>query len=407
VGGRGLLTLRVLSQDKKGRPMRKLWLTGGVAALIVAGVAVVVVSRAKSGSDDDDKKKNEVALEFTQQEVVRPQEVALPIRIEFSGPLVAPRTAIVRAKAAGTLVALNVAEGTRVRAGQPLGAIDLSDLQTRVTDRSAAVDAAQAAFTEADRQHQANISLAAQKFISPTALQSSQARLDSASANLRSAQAQLATTRIGMREANLVAPISGVVAKRNVVPGEKLSLEQPILSIVDLGELELAGAVGTHEVSRLAPGMAVEVRVEGVDKPLAGRIARIAPAAEAGTRSIGVTVALANPDEKLRAGQYALARVVLPDSATRLTLPELAIVKGSGQDQVWVLDNGALARRSVTTGRRDEAQGLVEVTTGVTSTTQVVSTRFDNLREGRKAVVVARVVPVASASQAASSAPRQ
>jgi membrane fusion protein, multidrug efflux system len=386
--------------------MRKLWLTGGVAALIVAGVAVVVVSRAKSGSDTDDK-KIEVALEFTQQEVVRPQEVALPIRIEFSGPLVAPRTAVVRAKAAGTLVSLNVAEGSRVRAGQPLGAIDLSDLQARVSDRSAAVDAAQAAYAEADRQHQANVGLAAQKFISPTALQTSQARLDSASANLRSAQAQLATTRIGMREANLVAPISGVVAKRNVVPGEKLSLEQPILSIVDLGELELAGAVGTHEVSRLAPGMAVEVRVEGVDTPLAGRVARIAPAAEAGTRSIGVTVALANPDEKLRAGQYALARVTLPDSATRLTLPELAIVKGSGQDQVWVLDNGALARRSVTTGRRDEAQGLVEVTTGVTSTTQVVSTRFDNLREGRKAVVVARAVPVASASQAASSATRQ
>lgn len=386
--------------------MRKLWLTGGVAALIIAGIAVVVVSRAKSGSDADDK-KNEVALEFTQQEVVRPQEVALPIRIEFSGPLVAPRTAVVRAKAAGTLVSLSVAEGSRVRAGQPLGAIDLSDLQTRVTDRSAAVDAAQAAFTEADRQHQANISLAAQKFISPTALQSSQARLDAASANLRSAQAQLATTRIGMREANLVAPISGVVAKRNVVPGEKLSLEQPILSIVDLGELELAGAVGTHEVSRLAPDMPVEVRVEGVDKPLAGRVARIAPAAEPGTRSIGVTVALANPDEKLRAGQYALARVVLPDGATRLTLPALAIVKGSGQDQVWVLDNGTLARRSVTTGRRDEAQGLVEVTTGVTATTQVLSTRFDNLREGRKAVVVARAVPVASASQTASAAARQ
>lgn len=386
--------------------MRKLWLTGGVAALIIAGIAVVVVSRAKSASDADDK-KNEVALEFTQQEVVRPQEVALPIRIEFSGPLVAPRTAVVRAKAAGTLVSLSVAEGSRVRAGQPLGAIDLSDLQTRVTDRSAAVDAAQAAFTEADRQHQANISLAAQKFISPTALQSSQARLDAASANLRSAQAQLATTRIGMREANLVAPISGVVAKRNVVPGEKLSLEQPILSIVDLGELELAGAVGTHEVSRLAPDMPVEVRVEGVDKPLAGRVARIAPAAEPGTRSIGVTVALANPDEKLRAGQYALARVVLPDGATRLTLPALAIVKGSGQDQVWVLDNGTLARRSVTTGRRDEAQGLVEVTTGVTATTQVLSTRFDNLREGRKAVVVARAVPVASASQTASAAARQ
>ena len=55
-----------------------------------------------------------------------------------------------------------------------------------------------------------------------------------------------------------------------MVPGEKLSVEQAVLSIVDLGELELAGAVGTHEVSRLAPGMPVEVRVEGVTEPVAG-----------------------------------------------------------------------------------------------------------------------------------------
>jgi membrane fusion protein, multidrug efflux system len=382
--------------------MRKLWLTGGAIALIAVGVAAVVVSRAKSGSDADDKKKAEAALEFTTQEVVRPLAVTMPLRIEFSGPLVAPRTAVVRAKAAGTLVALNVAEGSRVRAGQSLGTIDLSDWQSRVSDRSAAVESAQAALAEAERQHKANVSLAEQKFISPTALQSSQAKLDAAAANLKSAQAQLATMRIGMREASLTAPIAGVVSKRSVVPGEKLSVEQPIVSIVDLAELELAGAVGTHEVSRLAPGMSVEVRVEGVDKALEGRLVRIAPAAEPGTRSIGVTVALPNPDELLRAGQYALARVVVPDPATRLALPELALVKASGQEQVWVLENGALARRAVITGRRDATQGLVEVTSGVSPTTQVVATRFDNLKEGRKASVVARPEPVASASQAAS-----
>ena len=96
-----------------------------------------------------------------------------------------------------------------------------------------------------------------------------------------------------------------------------------------------------------------------------------------------------------------------PDAETRLTLPILAIEKGSGQDQVWVIDdNGKLARRSVTTGRRDEAQGLIEVVAGIAPTTQVLSTRFDNLREGRKAVVVPRAQPVASAGQAASAAAR-
>ncbi len=67
-----------------------------------------------------------------------------------------------------------------------------------------------------------------------------------------------------------------------------------------------------------------------------------------------------------------------------------------------MLENGALARRAVITGRRDATQGLVEVTSGVSPTTQVVATRFDNLKEGRKASVVARPEPVASASQAAS-----
>jgi membrane fusion protein, multidrug efflux system len=382
--------------------MRKLWLIGGVAAITIAGIASVMVSRAMSGGAEGDKgKKSEAVLEFTAQEVVQPLRLSMPLRIEFSGPLVAPRTAVVRAKAAGTLVQLNVAEGSRVRSGQSLGVIDLSDLQARVTDRSAAVESAQAAHAEAQRQHAANVGLSQQNFISPTALQSSQARLDAASAQLKSAQAQLSTARIVVREAGLTAPISGVVSKRSVVPGEKLSIEQAILSIVDLGELELAGAVGTHEVSRLAAGMQVEVRVEGVTAPVAGRLVRIAPAAEAGTRSIGVTVAVPNADEAFRAGQYALARVVLPDSGERLTVPALAVGSTSGQDQVWVIDNGSLVRRAITTGRRDESQGLVEVLAGLAPTSQVLATRFDNLREGAKAVVVSRAAPVASAAASA------
>lgn len=387
--------------------MRKLWLAGGVAAVVALGVAFVVVSRTmNTGADGKKDKAPEVALEFTPQEVVRPTHVGMPLRIEFSGPLVAPRTTVVRAKAAGTLVELGVAEGSRVRAGQLLGVIDLSEMQSRITDRAAAVESAQTAFAEAQRQHTANVALATQNFISPTALQSSQSRLDAASAQLKSAQAQLSTARIGVREASLTAPISGVVSKRNVVPGERLSMEQPVLSIVDLGELELAGAVGTHEVSRLAAGMAVEVRVEGVTDPVTGHLVRIAPAAEPGTRSIGVTVAVPNANEIYRAGQYALALVVLPDTTQRLTVPALAIGNTVGQDQVWVIENGALVRRAITTGRRDAAQGVVEVLAGLDPTSQVLAARFDNLREGAKAVVVAKAAPVASAAQAASTAAR-
>jgi RND family efflux transporter MFP subunit len=331
--------------------------------------------------------------------VVQPTLARLDAVVEFSGPLVAPQTAVLRAKAGGTLVALEVAEGTRVRAGQLLGRIEQPDLASRVAERAALLEVARAALAQAERTHASNERLAQQNFISPIALENSRAAVETARAQFSATQAALETTRSALKDGVLAAPIAGIVAKRHVLPGEKVSVEQPLLTLVDLARLELAGTVGTHEVSRLAPGMAVRVQVEGVAQPVAGQIARIAPAAEPGTRSIGVTIELANPQERLRAGQYALVRTTLADDAQRLTLPMAAVGGTAGQDHVWVIENGQLARRAVTLGRRDEQGGRVEVLQGVSSASVVLAARFENLREGAKALVVAaRSAPVASAT---------
>ena len=383
---------------------RKLWVGGAIGAVAVAGLALALVPGLSSSSKAAAAKKDAapVALEFVASEVVQPKQLAMPLVIEFSGPLVAPRTAVIRAKATGTLLELKVAEGSRVKAGQLLGDIDLADLQSRVADRSASVESAQAALVEAERTHAANVGLSAQNFISSTALQSSQARLDSARAQLKSAQAQLATSRVGVKEAALVAPISGIVGKRHVVPGEKVSPEQQLLTVVDLSTLELAGTVGTHEVSLLKPGQPVQVQVEGQGKPVPGRIDRIAPAAEAGTRAIGVVVVLDNRQELFRAGQYAQAHVVLPDDAPRLTLPISAVGQASGQDFVWTLEKDALVRRIVITGRKDAASDRIEISKGLAADSQVLGARFDNLREGQPAkIVTQRTAPKAASAASA------
>ena len=377
---------------------RGLWVASALAVFAIVAIGLTMAQRAGGSAQAPGKKdKLDVPLEFTSAEVAKPLMAKMPISIEFSGPLVAPRTAVVRAKASGTLLVLDVAEGSRVRAGQVLGQIDLSDLQTKVSDRAALVDSAQASLTEAERQHTANVGLAAQNFISSTALQSSQAKLDAARAQLKSAQAQLAVSRIGVKEATLASPISGIVGKRYVVPGEKVSAEQQIVSVVDLSTLELAGTVGTHEVSLLKPGLEVQVRVEGQSTPVTGRIDRIAPAAEAGTRAIGVVVVLENKAEKFRAGQYAEARATLADDGARLTVPLAAVGQASGQDYVWTIEKGALVRRIVITGRKDPAAGRIEVSRGLEGDAQILSQRFDNLKEGAQARVVAQRGGAASA----------
>jgi membrane fusion protein, multidrug efflux system len=386
--------------------MNKRWVVGGVvvAVLAVGGTVAVMAARQGGQAGADKVKPEEKTLDFTAKEVVVPRNQPLAGAVEFSGPLVAPNTAIVRAKAAGTLLSLAVAEGSRVSAGQKLGSVDLADLNARLNERQAQVEAARAQMVQAERTHASNQRLAEQAFISPNALDSSKAALDSARANLSAAQAQVETVRINLREANLVAPISGIVAKRHVVPGEKVSNEQQIVTIVDLTRLEVAGSVGTHEVGMLRAGMPVTVQVEGVAEPVKGSLARIAPAAEPGTRSIGVAIAIANPQETLRAGQYAQAHVAMAEGTPRMTLPVAAVGTASGQEYVWTIEDGKLLRRAVTTGRRDEGKGLIEVKDGLKPQAQVLAMRFDNLREGAPARVVQPAPATAASAPKPSSA---
>ena len=393
---------------------------GGVKAAVAAVVVVVVVAAVagsalwmnqrgpmQAGSAQAASKPRTVAaasaaaasavpLEFLASEVVQPGRASLSQSIEFSGPLVAPNTAVLRAKAAGTLLGLSVREGDRVSAGQVVGRIDMADLGSRIAERGALLESSRATLAQAERSHASNERLAAQGFISASALDSSRAQVDTARAGLNAAQATLDTTRIAQRDAALLAPIAGIVAKRHVLPGEKVTVEQPVLTLVDLRTLELAGSVATHEVGRLAPGMAVWVTVEGNAAPLAGQLVRIAPTAEAGTRAIGVTVALPNGQERLRGGQYALARVELSDPQQRMVLPVPAVASTGGQSQVWLIDQGVLVRRAITLGRRDDAGGRVEVLEGLAADAQVLAARFDNLREGAPARVVAARTPPAA-----------
>ena len=263
-----------------------------------------------------------------------------------------------------------------------------------MVERAANLAAVRTTLDQAQRTHESNIGLANDKFISPIALDNSKSQLDSAKAGVAAAQAALDSARIALRDASLIAPISGIVSKKYVVSGEKVTAEQQVVTIVDLHLLELAGTVGTQEVGQLATGMPVTLKIEGLDKPLDGKLARIAPAAEAGTRSIGVVVQLQNPKETMRAGQYAVAQVQIGDATPRLTVPISAISSASGQEYVWTVEKGKLLRRTVTTGRRDPVKGRAEVLEGLTPDALVLGARFDNLREGAKA----RVVAVATAA---------
>jgi multidrug efflux pump subunit AcrA (membrane-fusion protein) len=143
-------------------------------------------------------------------------------------------------------------------------------------------------------------------------------------------------------------------------------------------------------VPELKIGMPVELSVDGFgDRRFTGRVERINPSTEAGTRAIMVYVALSNQDATLRAGMFATGRIALAASAAAPTLPLAAIRTEAGQNYVWVIDKGKLTRRIVMLGRRDETTGRVELRTSLAAEVPVLGAKFDNLKDGAPALVKA------------------
>jgi membrane fusion protein, multidrug efflux system len=394
--------VRLVVKKQKAQAMSKTgWALALVVGLLAAGGGAWAVW-GRDGAPKEEKKAEDKPLQFTAAEVTRPVLGAMAQQIEFSGALVAPQSAVLRAKVGGTVTRLAVAEGDRVQAGQMLARIDAADMASRLAERAAMVAQANVTLAQAERTHANNQQLAQQQFLSPNAVEQSKTALDAARAQAQAMRAQQDTMRVATRDTVLTAPFAGIVAKRSVVTGEKVSPEQALFTVVNITQLELAGQVGTHEVSLLAAGQPVTLRVEGWPEPVSGKVARIAPMAEAGSRAIGVAVLVPNRDERLRAGQFAVAAVAVPDTVQRLTVPQIAVVQAGGQDAVWVIDKGALTRRVVTLGRSDAKTGRVEITQGLTAQAQLLAVRFENLKDGAKAII--GIAPALAAASSASKA---
>ncbi len=361
--------------------------TIAVAGGLAGTVALRAAKRAAAAAPDP---HTPVALQFVAADLAYVERTPLSRWLPVSGTLQPVRQAIVKAKVAGDVVGLTVREGEAVRAGQKIARIDSPDLQARLADRQGAVESARAQLALAEKTRTMNLRLLSDKFISQNAFDGTESSFNVARGNLQSVQAQAQLAQNALADAEVVAPLAGIVARRHVQSGEKVAIEAPIVTIVDLADLEVQALVPAIDIPELAPGMPVELSVDGFgERRFTGRIDRINPSTEPGTRAIIVYVSLPNPDAALRSGMFTTGRIRLAASTPVPTLPVAAVRSEAGQSYVWTIDHGKLARRVVMTGRRDETNGRVEITTALPAQTPVLAARFDNLKDGAPALVKA------------------
>jgi RND family efflux transporter MFP subunit len=327
----------------------------------------------------------EPVRELSVRDIARIEARPLAVTLPVTGTLTPLAQATVKSKVSGIVLSTAVQEGMDVKAGQVIAQLDPAEARAHVAQQQAMLADAQARLALAKKNMSNSASLLKQNFIAQNAYDTSANAVDLAQAAVDSARAQLDLARIALADTTIHAPLSGVVSRRHAQAGEKLAPDSPVFSIVDLKHLTLDAQVPASDIPRIHVGQDVQFRVDGFDgRNFTGKVARINPATETGSRAMIVYVDVANPDGLLRAGMFAKGTVVTEKSAAHPLLPVGAIRQDNGRDVVYRVDNGKIVAQPVKLGLRNQDEGYVEALDGVDAGMTVLAVPLDGIKPGSK-----------------------
>lgn len=370
---------------------RFLWI---IAILVVIGIAIsffrnltkssnpaAVTNTAPIATTNTIKS---ATLEFLPQEIFKVTPTELKQTMALSGALRAVDQASVKARVAAEVREVLVREGETVTAGQILVRMDTSEFQARVDQAKGNLNAMRAQLDIASKNRDNNRALLDKGFISRAAFDNTASQFAAAQANVDAAHGALDIVQKLLNDSVVRAPLSGLVATRNVQPGEKVSIDYKLIDIVNLKKMEVEALVPTSDITQIKSGQIVYLHIEGLANEFIGNVTRINPAIQAGSRSIAIYIQVANPQDMLKVGMFVDAQLVLRSKANVIAIPQTAVHKESSGAYVYALENNLIVRKNITLGQdgQNRETALIEITSGLKAEDQIVKTDMGNLRPG-------------------------
>ncbi|HOX27890.1 MAG TPA: efflux RND transporter periplasmic adaptor subunit, partial [bacterium] len=156
-----------------------------------------------------------------------------------------------------------------------------------------------------------------------------------------------------LRDSNVKAPFSGVVAERYVDLGAYVSPANPIVRIEDNSKVEAVINVVEDDFARISKGTLTNVIIDSYpDDLFSGRIIRISPSMNKASRTAAVEILLPNIGGKLKSGMTARVNLILAKKPSALVIPESSLRRDVEKDfaYVFIVDKGTVRTRKIVTG---------------------------------------------------------
>lgn len=265
--------------------------------------------------------------------------------------------ATVGAQVPGRVLEVKADAGQVVKKGDVLMRID-------AREAAEAARAAEAQYANARVNYERTRSLVAQKFMSAAALDKAKADFDAAAANRAAAGAS-------QSHATILAPITGIVARRHAELGDMAMPGTPLFTIYQPGGLRVTASIPQYRLKDMRAVKTARVEFPESGQWVDATAVQVLPTADAATHVSQVRVTLPTVPEATP-GMFARVHFVT-GQAEKLTVPASAVLRRGEVAAVYVqAADGRLSLRQLRLGD-SVGRGEIEVLAGLATGDQVVT----------------------------------
>ena len=343
---------------------RKIFIYGGIAVGVVLIGAIALYAFAGGGTKIDPSKLAKVEKGDLAKSVVATGKIEPITKVE------------IKSKASGIVKKLYVEYGDHVKKGQILADLDKEEIQARVEQARAQLEASTASLngTHADlqrakvdaegpdvpllkRAYDRAQGMAKEGVVSASALDDAQknyemslnkqnvskAQVQVLQAKTGQAQAQVAQDRANLKQleeqlgyTTIESPIDGIVLSRDVEVGDAVSSilvlgssATLVMTLGDTSEVYVKGKVDESDIGKVYMAQPARIKVESFkDKTFTGKVTKISPMGveKDNVTTFEVRVSINNPEGVLKAMMTANAEIILEEHKNVLQIPEGSII---------------------------------------------------------------------------------
>ncbi|HQK53569.1 MAG TPA: efflux RND transporter periplasmic adaptor subunit [Sedimentibacter sp.] len=361
--------------------------------LTILLITVFIFTGCTAGQET--KVNEEEAYTAVEVETLMPMD--LYIENLMTGKVFADKDVFVIPLMAGKVERVNVKVGDKVEKDDVLFVMDKDDIEKQVNQAYAAYEAAKAGFEVSAAQIQSakdnleRIKKLYEEGAVPET-QYEQAKLAASDESLEAARMGVEQARVAysnaasmLKNAEVKAPISGVISSVNIVEGEYATSSNPPVTIVDSDSVTIEFGISASLVNKVKAGDKTLVEISSAGYKNEAVINSVSSSADIMTNLYTVSIVLEN-DGAIKPGMFAKVYLKTDNIANALAVRAEAVKEREDKKYVFVAEDNSAIEKEVTTGL--DTGAYIEIKTGLSEGDKVIVKGQDYISHGSKIKVV-------------------